>query len=373
MIMARMRRSRPSEPGFTRRRAGKGWSYRDESGGRITDPQVLERIRTLAIPPAWTDVWICPWPHGHLQALGSDQAGRRQYLYHPDWRQRQDRAKHQRVLDVAAGLPAARAVADEDVSRADMSREHVLGIAFRLLDRGLFRVGGENYAADNGSYGLATVLREHARVTADGVVFDYVAKSGQQRHVVVQDPQVEEAISTLKRRKDENPQLLAWREPGTPATWRDLTSDDINSYIQMVVEPDATAKDFRTWHGTVIAAQALAQAGPAQDMSATARKRTVAAVMRDVALQLGNTPAVARSSYVDPRVIDLWEDGVTIAPVVDALGTHGEDLSPGDRTAAIQAVLEQAVVDLLTTPPVALERQLARDAKRARRVAGATH
>lgn len=370
--MPRLRRSRPSEPGLTRRRAGKGWSYRDERGHRITNTEVIERIRTLAIPPAWTDVWICPWPHGHLQALGTDEAGRRQYLYHPAWRERRDRAKHERVLDVAAGLPAARAVADADASRDDMSREHVLGIAFRLLDRGLFRVGGEGYAADNGSYGLATILREHARVTSDGVEFDYIAKSGKRRHVVVRDVEAEAAISTLKRRGDDDPQLLAWREAGTPVSWRDITSDDINGYLQMVVQPDATAKDFRTWHGTVIAAQALARAGDAAAMSPTARRKAVAGVMREVASHLGNTPAVARASYVDPRVVDLWEDGISIAPVVEALGDHGEELSPGARDAAIQAALEQSVVDLLTTSPVALDRKLQHSARRARRIARAT-
>ncbi|MFW2512722.1 DNA topoisomerase IB [Demequina sp. SO4-13] len=370
--MPRLRRSRPSEPGLTRRRAGRGWTYLDEAGERIGDTQVIERIRALAIPPAWTDVWICPWPHGHLQALGTDEAGRRQYLYHPAWRERRDRAKHERVLDVAAGLPAARAVADADASRGDMSREHVLGIAFRLLDRGLFRVGGEGYAADNGTYGLATMLREHARVTSDAVVFDYVGKSGRQRHVVVRDAEVESAITTLKRRGDDGPQLLAWREGGTPVRWHDVTSEDINGYLQMVVQPDATAKDFRTWHGTVIAAQAFASAGDAAEMTPTARRRAVASVMREVAAQLGNTAAVARASYVDPRVVDLWEDGISIAPVVQALGEHGEELFPGARDAAIQRALEQAVVDLLTTSPVALDRKLRRSARRARRVADAT-
>lgn len=369
--MPRLRRSRPAEPGFTRRRAGTGWSYRDDCGERITDPEVIERIRRLAIPPAWTDVWICPSPQGHLQALGTDEAGRRQYLYHPAWRERRDRAKHERVLEVAAGLPAARAVADADASRGDMSREHVLGIAFRLLDRGLFRVGGDEYAATHGSYGLATLLREHARVTDDGVVFDYVGKSSKEQHVTVRDPQVESAITTLKRRSDDDPQLLAWRESTAPVVWRDVASDDINSYIQMVVQPGATAKDFRTWHGTVIAAQALAHAGDAAEMSATARRRAVAGVMREVAAQLGNTPAVARASYVDPRVVDLWEDGVTIAPVVQALGEHGEELAPGDRDAAVQAALEQSVVDLLTTSPVALDRKLRRSARRARQIANA--
>ncbi len=370
--MPRLTRSRPAEPGITRRRSGRGWTYRDADGATISDRETRERIDALAIPPAWTDVWICPHERGHLQALGTDEAGRRQYLYHPAWRERRDRAKHARVLEVAAGLPAARAVADADVARDDLTREHVLGIAFRLLDRGLFRIGGEGYAADNGSYGLATVLREHARVSGDEVFFDYVAKSGKDRHVVVRDSEVAAAITTLKRRSGNAQELLAYRVSTDPVRWRDLVSDDINGYIQMVVQPDATAKDFRTWHGTVIAAQALGMADAAADLSVSARKRVVASVMREVAAQLGNTPAVARASYVDPRVVDLWEDGVTIEPVVEALGEHGESLSPGDRDAAIRAALEQAVVDLLTTAPDAREAQLRRDARRAKRIASAT-
>ncbi|GMA35526.1 hypothetical protein [Demequina litorisediminis] len=165
--------------------------------------------------------------------------------------------------------------------------------------------------------------------------------------------------------------LLAYRVSTSPVQWRDLTSDDINGYIQMVVQPDATAKDFRTWHGTVIAAQALGMADASEDLSVSARKRVVASVMRQVAEQLGNTPAVARASYVDPRVVDLWEDGVTIEPVVDALGGHGEELAPGARDAAIQATLEQAVVDLLTTAPDAREARLRRAARRARVIARA--
>ncbi len=338
----------------------------------MRDAEVRARIESLAIPPAWTDVWICPDPHGHLQALGTDDAGRRQYIYHPAWRERRDRAKHARVLEVASGMPAARAVAEGDIARGDLSREHVLGVAFRLLDRGLFRVGGEGYAADNGSYGLATVLRDHARVSGDEVTFDYVAKSGKDRHVVVADADVASAITTLKRRAGDGEELLAYRVQESPVKWRDLTSDDINGYIQMVVQPDATAKDFRTWHGTVIAAHALAGADAAEDLSPTARKRVVASVMREVAAQLGNTPAVARASYVDPRVVDLWEDGVTIEPVVDALGEHAEDLSPSARDAAVQAALEQAVVDMLTQAPDVREARLRRDARRAAQIARAT-
>jgi len=157
--MARLRRSRPSTPGFARRRAGRGWIYLDETGKRIADKAVIKRCSELAIPPAWTDVWICPWPQGHLQALGTDDAGRRQYLYHPAWRRTRDREKHERVLQIARLLPDARCRVDADLSLGDMSKSHVLAVAFRLLDIGLFRVGGETYAQDNGSYGLATLRR----------------------------------------------------------------------------------------------------------------------------------------------------------------------------------------------------------------------
>ena len=251
----------------------------------------------------------------------------------------------------------------------DMSREHVLAAAFRLLDLGLFRVGGETYATDNGSFGLATVERRHVRVGAEGISFDYVAKSGKRRRIVLQDEQCAKVVTTLKRRRDDGEggeDLLAWRvADGGRTRWRDVTSSDINDYVHEVVGPDTSAKDFRTWHGTVLAARSLAVAGEAAEMSKTRRTRAVAAVMREVAEHLGNTPSVARASYVDPRVVDLWEDGIAITPVVEALGADGAaDVTPGERSEDAQEALERAVLELLTLPPLKAQATLRRTARR---------
>jgi DNA topoisomerase-1 len=364
--MTRLRRSKPATPGYGRRRAGRGWVYLDQAGHRLDDAGEVARCRDLVIPPAWSDVWICPWPNGHLQALGTDEAGRRQYLYHPDWRKQRDREKHQRVLDVARRLPAAREQVAADLARGDMSREHVLAVAFRLLDIGLFRVGGETYASDNGSYGLATLLRGHVRVSAEGLVFDYIAKSGKQRDLVLHDDACEEAIATLKRRTDANEELLAWRVSTSPVAWRDVASEDVNAYVEQVVGDDMTAKDFRTWHGTVLAATAVALLPAAAELSAAKRTRAVTSVMRDVSELLGNTPSVARASYVDPRVIDLWEDGHTIAavlaPIPDDAGGDDDaepptlrDIYDDDRAAC-----ERATLTLLTTDPMRVDSAIRR-------------
>ena len=304
--MVRLRRSRLDAPGWTRRRAGRGFVYLDGTGHRIEDPEALARIRSLAVPPAWRDVWICPWPHGHVQATGLDAAGRRQYLYHPQWRRRRDRLKHDHVLDVARRLPAARRAVRADVRLDGMPRQKALALAFLLLDLAYLRVGGEGYAAANGSYGLATLRREHVRVHADDTVhLTFPAKSGQVRDTLVDDAEVAAGVRTLVRRHDENPELLAWKDE---SGWHDVTSADVAAYVRERLGGEATPKDFRTWHATVLAARALADAGevPSSDR---ARRRAVTQAVREVAAELGNTPAVCRASYVDPRVIDLWERG----------------------------------------------------------------
>ena len=278
--MARLRRVRTDDPGWTRRRYGSGWAYLDEDGRRIDDPEQVARCRDLVIPPAWRDVWICRDEHGHIQATGTDDAGRRQYLYHPQWRARRDRAKH----------------------------DDVLALAFRLLDDAYFRAGGEAYARENGSYGLATVLREHVTVHRDGVSFCYPAKSGQLRETRVEDPAVRSAVRALRDRDDDRPELLAWRDGGA---WHDVAARDIQAYLKELVGPGARPKDFRTWHATVLAAAALADADP-PPRAERARRRVIAQVVAEVAEELGNTPAVCRASYVDPRLVDLWERGETI-------------------------------------------------------------
>ena len=320
--------------------------YLDEDGARLP-VEAAARIKALAIPPAWTDVWISPIANGHIQALGTDAAGRRQYLYHPAWREQRDKSKHDHVLAIAARLRPARGVVAEHLALPGMPRQRALGTAFRLLDLGFFRIGGEAYAEENGSYGLATIEKQHVRIENGSVVFDYVAKSGKERLIALADQPVRDAIEVLRHRRGGGPELLAFRE-GT--RWRDVTSIDINGYVKEVVGDDVSAKDFRTWHGTVLAAVALASEND-KSASKTARKRAVAAAMREVADYLGNTPTVARGSYVDPRVIDLFEDGITISPTLRVVR---EDISLGDGVT--HGRIEQAVLDLLQTPPDSLGR-----------------
>lgn len=308
--MVRLRRVRIDSPGWSRRRAGRGFVYLDLGHARISGPDELDRIVALAIPPAWRDVWISPWPDGHIQAAGLDDAERRQYLYHQQWRIRRDRLKHDRVLEFAARLPAARRRVRRDLRLDGMPQERALALAFRLLDLAYLRVGGEGYAAQHGSYGLATLLRAHVTTSDERVHLHFPAKSGQIRDVVVEDEDAAAAIRSLKRRSAEGDELLAWH---VADTWHDVTSADVGAYVKELVGPDATPKDFRTWHATVLAARGLADAGP-RPASDRARRRVVTGVVRDVAEEMGNTPAVCRGSYIDPRVIDLWERGETIRP-----------------------------------------------------------
>jgi DNA topoisomerase IB len=335
----RLRRVTCNDPGYTRRKAGRGFTYVDAaSGARVTDAEALTRIRALAIPPAWTDVWICTDERGHLQAVGTDAAGRRQYLYHPAWRLRRDREKFDHMLLFASALPRIRRTCAKKLARTEFDRDRVLATAVRLLDLGFFRIGTEGYAEQHQHFGLATIRKDHVRVDGDVVTFDYVAKSGKRRVQSVVDPAVHEVVCQLKRRRGGGPELLAYKVDGR---WRDVKSVEINEFIKEITGADFTAKDFRTWSATVLAAVALAVSAEAAS-SATARKRAVARAMKEVAHYLGNTPAVCRSSYVDPRIVDNFEAGITIAPDLSKLG---EGATFGQL--AIQGAIEKAVLDLL--------------------------
>lgn len=303
--MPRLRRVRPTDRGWTRTGSGDAVRHLDEAGTEIRDPALIARIRELVIPPAWRDVWICPRENGHIQATGLDDAGRRQYLYHPQWRARRDRAKHDHVLEVATRLPAARRRVRQDLVQPGLPRTKVLALAFRLLDLAYFRAGGEGYTKAHGSYGLATLRREHVRLVGEGVRFRYPAKSGQLRDVVVDDPGVRQLVGQLRRRRGGGPELLAYREG---RAWKDVTSGDIAGYVKELLGEDASPKDFRTWHATVLAARALGRTG-APPAAERARRRVLTAVVLEVADELGNTPAVCRASYVDPRLFELWEQG----------------------------------------------------------------
>ncbi|GAA1429563.1 DNA topoisomerase IB [Microlunatus lacustris] len=337
--MPRLRTVSPRDPGWTRRRAGKGFIYLDQDGHRLSATDA-ERCKLLVIPPAWQQVWICPVPNGHIQAVGTDDAGRRQYLYHEQWRRKRDQSKHDRVLEVAAKLPLARRRVARHLRLPGMPYERALGTAFRLLDLGFFRIGGEAYAESNQSYGLATIQKEHVSLEGRSVVFDYIAKSGKERYIALGDDLVRASVQLLLDRDEGGPELLAYQtEDGE---WKDVGTTDINSYVKQVVGGEVSAKDFRTWHGTVIAAVALARANDTAK-TASARKRAVSAAMKEVSLYLGNTPTVARASYVDPRLVDLFHDGATITP---SLVGKDADLSDG----ATHGKVEKAVLALLETP-----------------------
>ena len=336
--MARTRRSDPSGPGLRRIRRGRGFSYCDEAGDAITDEAELERIKALVIPPAWKDVWICADERGHIQAVGTDAAGRRQYLYHDDWRAQRDRAKFKRLPEFAAKLPQARKALEADLGLDGLVRERVMACAVRLLDIGMFRVGGEDYAEENESYGLATIQKQHVRIRRGSVIeFDYIAKGGAQRTYPIEDRLVVPTVRALKRRRG-NPEdeLLAYRESGS--VWRDVTSADINAWLKELLGDDYTAKDFRTWNGTVLTAMYLADRVGADEPD-----QAVVDAIKFVSEVLGNTPAVCRASYVDPRVISSFERGKTIKSAVNRLNRAG-----GSKDFADRAGIEKAVIRLIS-------------------------
>jgi len=329
----RLRRSDCSAPGIHRRRRGRGFSYEDAAGRRVEDEETLERIRALAIPPAWEEVWICPEPLGHIQATGFDAAGRKQYRYHERWELRAAQRKFELIREFARRLPKLRRAVDRDIRAEGMPRERALACAVRLLDLGFFRVGGEEYADANGSFGVATVRRDHVRREGGEVVFDFPAKSGQRRVQSIRDGEAIAAIEAMRRRRGGPEDLLAYRDG---EGWHDVRSDDVNAYIQERIGDEHSAKDFRTWHGTVLAALALA--GEPRPDSKAAEKRTIAAAIERVSQALGNTPAVCRRSYVDPRVLDRYRDGKTLGVPLPR---------DGEITAGNRARIERGVLELL--------------------------
>lgn len=328
----RLRRSSPDAPGLTRRRRGKGFAYRDERGEPVTESVVVQRIDSLAIPPAWVDVWICSHPNGHLQAVGTDAAGRRQYLYHPHWRDLRDAEKHRRTVQLGQALPRARKRVSGALRQHGLTRERVLAASFRLLDVASFRIGSESYAVDNGTYGLATLQRQHVKVQGNRVSFRYEAKGAIDRVQSFVDPAIARVVTELLERDDPDPDLLAWHD----GSWHDVTSSDINTWVRDLTGGDFTAKDLRTWNATVLMAQLLA-AGP-RPTAASARARAITKAYRQVAEYLGNTPTVARVSYVDSRIVDLYRDGVTVPAAV---------LPKRQRDLPVHGRVERAVLRLL--------------------------
>ncbi len=327
----RLRRADPNRPGIRRVRHGRGFRYLDVAGAPV-DAEVVARIKDLVIPPAWTDVWISPDPNGHLQAVGTDDAGRRQYLYHPEYRRKQDASKHERVRELARRLPAVRAAVAEDLRGSGLTRRRVVAAALRMLDHGVFRTGGEEYAAQNGSQGVATLNRDDVRIRAGVLTFRFTAKGGQDREITLADPLLATVVAALRRSRPPGiERLLTYRaEDG----WHEVHAADVNARFKQLAGDDYTVKDLRTWHATVLAAVTLGLPVPG---TATERQRTVRSALAEVAAELGNTPAVARGSYVDPRLLELFEQGTL--PRVDGIDLADE----ADRSRA-----ERAVVRLLS-------------------------
>jgi DNA topoisomerase IB len=321
-------------------RRGRGFSYHEEDGTVVEDHETLERIAQLAIPPAWKEVWVCPFPNGHIQATGIDAAGRKQYLYHERWRERQDQRKFDEMLDFARALPRLRRKVLEDLETRGFNRARVLAAAVRLLDLGFFRVGSDRYTAENETFGLSTLRRRHVRFERGAVVFDYSAK-GAKRHVqTLEDPAVAKVLRGLARRKGGGRELLAFRDG---REWVDVKAADINAYLKEAAGGDFSAKDFRTWNATVLAAVGLAaRSVESPPKTKTARKRIANAVVKDVAHYLSNTPAVCRASYIDPRVFDRFDSGTLLRTTLPRVIA---DAGPGEFVDRER--IERAVIRLL--------------------------
>jgi DNA topoisomerase-1 len=341
--LAGLRYSSDDRPGFTRRRHGRGWVYRDVRGRRIRDPLIIKRIQSLVIPPAWTDVWICADPDGHLQATGRDARGRKQYRYHPRFRSRRERAKFDRLIEFARVLPRIRRRVDRDLAIRSLTREKVLAAVVRLLELSLIRVGNDDYARLNRSFGLATMRDRHATVRGQSVRFRFRGKSGREHEVDVRDRR----LAAVVRRCQELPgqELFQYLdENGEPV---DVQSDDVNAYLRAISGADVTTKDFRIWAATVLAFRTLTTLEPGTTQ--TDIRRNVLEAVRVSAGRLGNTPTVARASYVHPAVLDAYANG--LLPKLRR--------QPATEAAeAVDGAAERALIRLLEAP-------LRRDASRA--------
>ena len=327
-----LRYATDTRPGFSRHRAGRGFTYRDTDGKTIRDAGELQRIRAIVIPPAWTDVWICPWPNGHLQATGRDARGRKQYRYHPLWRQRRGAENFDRMVAFARALPRIRRRTDRDLARRGLPREKVLAAVVRLLELTLIRVGNDEYARLNRSFGLTTMRDRHARVAGTEVRFRFRGKGGLMREVELRDRR----LASVVRRCQELPGQELFQYVDSDGEARDVASEDVNEYLREVSGGDFTAKDFRTWAGTLLAYRALRALQP--EDHGTAAKRNVVRAMRVTAERLGNTPAVARGSYVHPAVLDAYLEGDLGGALVDAAEEQDAPPTTADRSEEVAVV-----------------------------------
>jgi DNA topoisomerase-1 len=337
---AGLRYIRDPAPGIRRQRAGRGFTYRRPDGGRVRDASTLRRIRALAIPPAWRDVWIAPDPAGHLQAVGRDARGRKQYRYHPRWRAVRDDVKFGRMVAFAEALPAVRRRVAADLRASPQSREHVLATVVRLLERTLIRVGNDEYARANRSYGLTTLRPRHVCVDGARARFAFRAKGGIQQQVDVHDAALARAIGRC--RTGRRGKLFQYVD--ADGVRRAVSAADVNAYLRRVAGDHVSAKDMRTWAGTVLAATNLCWAPAAS--SAAGRRRAIVRAVDGVAHRLGNTRAVCRASYIHPAILDAYLDGETIGlsssrQLRDAKAAHGP-LIPEAEAAVLALVRRRA-------------------------------
>ena len=318
------------EPGIRRKKAGTGFSYWSSAGKLISDMTVLGRIRKLAVPPAWTDVWICPEESGHIQATGRDARGRKQYRYHDDWRQVRDQDKYDRLVDFAKLLPRIRQRTDEDMGRRGAPREKVLATVVSLLDKSLIRVGNGEYAKNNDSYGLTTLRTRHVDIEGSELRFHFKGKSGKTWRLKVRDRRIARVVRSIQELPEQN----LFQYVDDDGEIRTLRSTDVNDYLREIAGADVSAKDFRTWAGTVLAVLALSTIGPFS--SQTQAKMHVRRAIEAVATKLGNTVAICRKCYIHPRVVDCYLEGRL--PVVRAGdGSFGSGLPPEE--AAVLRIL----------------------------------
>ncbi len=344
----RLRKSNPLGKGYKRIRSGSGFSYRAPDGTTVKDRDLRARFDALGIPPAWEDVWIAPYENGHIQAVGHDTANRKQYIYHPTWRERNDRRKFQRMLLLAEALPGARGTVRRHLRDAGAPRRQVLAAAFRMLDLGGLRIGSSEYEEENGSYGLTTLHGEHVTIQDDHVHLVFPAKSHKVWDSVMRDADLAALLTVLKARGD-GERLLAFEDQGE---WHPISPSDVNRYVKKRLHGKFSAKDFRTLRGTVSAAVSLAKHGP--EAKKGLQKRAIAQAMRDAAADLSNTPTVAKASYVDPKLVDRYRAGQTIDPArahsaeaeVRSLLFEGPDepiSEPGGGAPPVEELLEESV------------------------------
>jgi DNA topoisomerase-1 len=333
---ARLRYVSDQTPGIQRRRAGSGFTYIDPDGKPIRDADTLARIGALAIPPAWSDVWICPHSNGHIQAVGRDARGRKQYRYHARWREVRDQAKYDHVIRFAKALPAIRKRVDADLSKPGLPREKVLAAVVKIMEKTLIRVGNEEYARSNESYGLTTLQDRHARINGSKVKFEFRGKSGIEHEIDLSDPRLARIVEKCQDLPGE--ELFQYLDEDGQT--RDIGSADVNDYLREISGgEDFTAKDFRTWAGTVLAARAL-QLVEAVDSNAKRKKNVVRAV-EAVAQRLGNTKAVCRKCYIHPAIINAYMDGTLVKHLEARAATELERRSknralPPEETAVLK-------------------------------------